>query len=32
MVLPGVVVEFGKNADEDTQFNAAIDSMKAVMN
>ena len=27
-----LVVEFDKNADEDTQFNAAIDSLKAVMN
>ena len=31
-VTPDVVVEFDKNADEDTQFNAAIDSLKAVMN
>ena len=31
-VTPDVVVEFDKNADEDTQFNAAIDSLKTVMN
>lgn len=31
-VTPDVVVEYDKNADEDTQFNAAIESLKAIMN
>lgn len=31
-VTPDVVVEYDKNSDEDTQFNAAIESLKAIMN
>ena len=34
VVLDALVegIAFDKNADEDTQFNAAIDSLKTVMN